>query len=184
MFSFRTFSFRTKVGCTIVLLCSLSCPLVAIADTVNSLGHDLKPALGKPASVSNKIASFYGTGLPRGSGSVAAGKILYDSRCAACHGIDGQQPGNQLVGGVSSLATNSPLKTVGSYWPYAMTLFDYIGRAMPYNEQKTLSANDTYAVTAYVLKLNGILDDDAALNEKNLSKVKMPNRAGFIELIQ
>ena len=85
---------------------------------------------------------------------------------------------------MGSLAGDRPLRTVGSFWPYATTLFDYIARSMPYNEQRTLSADEVYAVSAYVLKLNGILSDDAILNEKTLPKVKMPNREGFIELIK
>ncbi len=160
--------------------------LLVISSVVvgNELGHKLKPGLGKPAPVQVMVISPDGSGLPGGSGSVAAGKILYNLKCATCHGEDGTQAGNQLVGGMGSLAGDRPLRTVGSFWPYATTLFDYIARSMPYNEQRTLSADEVYAVSAYVLKLNGILSDDAILNEKTLPKVKMPNREGFIELIK
>ncbi len=181
----KMFLFRHDIVLVMALFVgSLSCSIPARADAVNQPGHNLKPQLGMPASVSVEVASPDGSGLPQGSGTVAAGKRLYDSRCAACHGTDGQQPGNQLVGGIGSLATNSPFKTVGSFWPYATTLFDYIARSMPYDEQKSLTADETYAVTAYVLNLNGILDEAAILHERNLPGVKMPNRAGFVELIQ
>jgi cytochrome c len=88
-------------------------------------------------------------------------------------------PGNALAGGRGSLATDRPNKTVGSYWPYATTLFDYINRAMPYGNEKLLSANEVYGVSAYVLFLNGILDDDESLDANALRAVVMPNREGF-----
>jgi len=91
-------------------------------------------------------------------------------------------PGNALVGGRGSLATSQPLKTIGSYWPYATTLFDYIARSMPYDQPKSLSADETYAVVAYLLWLNGILDSDTNLDSKGLVKVEMPNQKGFIDL--
>jgi len=146
------------------------------------LNHHLKPALGQAATINQTIVSPDGSGLPGGRGTVFEGKLLYDTKCASCHGIDGKQPGNQLAGGIGSITTERPLKTVGSYWPYATTLYDYIARAMPYNEQKSLSANEVYAITAYVLRLNGILDDDAFLDRENLPKLAMPNREGFVEL--
>ncbi|MEO2177611.1 MAG: c-type cytochrome [bacterium] len=179
---------RNVLVLTLFLAGGLTCTSVAKselanAEAANLPGHDIKPAMGKPVAVTAGTISADGSGLPQGSGTAGAGKTVYESRCAACHGIDGLQPGNQLVGGIGSLATNRPVKTVGSFWPYATTLFDYIARAMPYNEQKSLSADDTYAVTAYVLMLNGILDDEAVLNEKNLHTVSMPNRSGFVELV-
>ena len=150
-----------------------------------TLGHMLKPGLGQPVTdFTGSIVSADGSGLPAGSGTVVEGKSVYGKHCAACHGIDGQLPGNQLAGGIGSLATGRPLKTVGSYWPYATTLFDYIARAMPYDQEKMLSADETYAVTAYVLRLNSILDDEARLDEITLPQIKMPNQDGFIELIK
>ena len=114
-----------------------------------TLGHMLKPGLGQPVTnFTGSIVSADGSGLPAGSGTVVEGKSVYGKHCAACHGIDGQLPGNQLAGGIGSLATGRPLKTVGSYWPYATTLFDNIARAMPYDQEKMLSADETYAVTA------------------------------------
>ncbi|MFT7129151.1 MAG: cytochrome c5 [Gammaproteobacteria bacterium] len=143
----------------------------------------LKPNLGRPApDYEGSIASPDGSGLPKGKGSVAEGKRIYTSQCAACHGEDGTLAANPLVGGVGSLASPKPLKTVGSYWPYATTLVDYIARAMPYNREKSLSPNEVYAVTAYVLRLNGIVNKDETLDASSVLKVKMPNSAGFIEL--
>jgi hypothetical protein len=149
----------------------------------DNLGHNLKPDLGQPApNYKGTIVSPDGSGLPKGRGSVAEGKLIYASRCADCHGEDGRLAANPLVGGMGSLASSKPLKTVGSYWPYATTLVDYIARAMPYDQEKSLNANEVYAVTAYVLRLNGIVNDDAILDAGSIVKVKMPNSAGFIEL--
>jgi len=148
------------------------------------LGHDLKPALGKVAKIEETVVSPDGSGLPAGQGSVSEGRILYKAKCASCHGDDGKQPGNQIAGGIGSIATARPIRTVGSYWPYATTLYDYIARAMPYNEQKSLSANEVYAITAYVLNLNEIIDDEASLSRETLPGLEMPNRAGFVELIK
>jgi cytochrome c len=122
-----------------------------------------------------------GTGLPQGSGTVARGKEVYRDNCEACHGPKGEGGiKDRLVGGEGSLASNKPLKTVGSYWPYATTPFDYIRRAMPYPIPGSLSADDTYAVTAYVLSLNGIVPADAKVDQESLPKIKMPNRDGFV----
>jgi len=167
------------------ILSFLSANSTSGLDEETTLGHILKPGLGQPlVNFTGSIVSADGSGLPAGSGTVVEGKSLYRKHCAACHGVDGQLPGNQLAGGVGSLATNRPLKTVGSYWPYATTLFDYIARAMPYNQEKMLSADETYALTAYVLRLNSIVDDEVMLDEITLPQVKMPNRDGFVELIK
>jgi len=150
----------------------------------NQLSSELLPALGVVITdASPSIVSPDGSGLPKGSGSVFAGEQLYKVKCAACHGIDGRQKGNQLVGGRGSLATQRPMKTVGSFWPYATTLYDYIARAMPYDQQKSLSADEVYALTAYVLKLNDILQHSDSLDQDSLPLVEMPNRNGFVELL-
>ena len=94
-----------------------------------------------------------GSGLPAGSGAVTKGKELYDAQCAACHGFDGRLRGNALAGGEGTLASSNALKTVGSYWPFATTLFDYIKRAMPYGNEKSLSDDEVYAVTAYGISM-------------------------------
>ncbi|HVY04394.1 MAG TPA: cytochrome c [Burkholderiales bacterium] len=122
-----------------------------------------------------------GAGLPPGQGSVAQGTLVFAQKCAACHGNRGQGgPMDKLTGGNASLASPIPIKTIGSYWPYATTLFDYVRRAMPFNAPQSLSSDETYAVVAYVLHLNGIVAGDATLDANSLPAIAMPNRDGFI----
>jgi S-disulfanyl-L-cysteine oxidoreductase SoxD len=122
-----------------------------------------------------------GSNLPPGSGSVERGRVVFSEQCVACHGDSGQGGvGDRLVGGQGTLATPKPIRTVGSYWPYASTLFDYIRRAMPQNAPQSLSNEDVYAVSAYILSLNGIVPADAVLDAKTLAAIKMPNRDGFV----
>ncbi|WP_441228405.1 c-type cytochrome [Tardiphaga sp. 20_F10_N6_6] len=122
-----------------------------------------------------------GKGLPDGTGSVTRGKLVYEDNCSACHGVKGNDGiKDRLFGGQGSLASNTPLKTVGSFWPYATTLFDYIHRAMPYQAPGSLSTDDTYAVAAYILSLNGVLPANGKLDKHSLPNIKMPNRDGFI----
>jgi len=122
-----------------------------------------------------------GTGLPEGSGTVAAGREVFAARCSKCHGEKGEGAvGPVLVGGQGTLATAKPLKTVGSYWPYATTVWDYINRAMPFDQPGLLKAPEVYAVVAYILNLNGIVANDQVMDAKSLPKVKMPNRDGFV----
>ena len=122
-----------------------------------------------------------GSNLPPGSGSVSHGSEVFGQQCAACHGAKGEGGvGDRLVGGQGTLGTPKPVHTVGSYWPYAPTLFDYIRRAMPQNAPQSLSNDDVYAVSAYILSLNGLLPADAALDAKSLAAIKMPNRNMFV----
>ncbi|TMH27342.1 MAG: cytochrome c [Betaproteobacteria bacterium] len=122
-----------------------------------------------------------GAGLPAGSGTAREGLKVYEQHCLACHGAKGVgKPADALAGGIGSLATKTPLRTVGSYWPYSTTLFDYVRRAMPLNNPLSLSDADVYAVSAYVLFLNGIIAEDTVMNAQTLPQVKMPNREGFI----
>ena len=122
-----------------------------------------------------------GSNLPPGSGTVAHGREVFEQQCAACHGEKGEGGvGDRLVGGQGTLASAKPIKTVGSYWPYAPTLFDYIRRAMPQNAPQSLSNEDVYAVAAYILNMNGLLPADATLDAKSLSAIKMPNRTMFV----
>ena len=115
-----------------------------------------------------------GSNLPPGSGSVARGKIVFSEQCAACHGADGQGGlGDRLVGGQGTLASAKPVRTVGSYWPYAPTLFDYIRRAMPQNAPQSLSNEDVYAVSAYSPS-NSLVPPTA--RRQALAAIKMPNR--------
>ena len=121
-----------------------------------------------------------GTGLPPGSGTVAQGKALYDRLGATCHGANGEGgTAPALVGGIGSLNTDTPVKTVGSYWPYATTLYDYIHRAMPADAPQSLQPDEVYALCAYLLYLNGIVPADAVLDAQSLPQVVMPNHAGF-----
>jgi S-disulfanyl-L-cysteine oxidoreductase SoxD len=123
-----------------------------------------------------------GAGLPPGSGTAAQGEAVFTAKCQACHGEKAAgQPNDVLVGGIGSLAPDKvPVKTVGSYWPYATTLFDYIRRAMPFQESKSLTGDEVYAVSAYILNLNGIVGTNDVLDAQSLPKVRMPNRNGFI----
>jgi S-disulfanyl-L-cysteine oxidoreductase SoxD len=121
-----------------------------------------------------------GEGLPAGSGTASAGADVYRQHCLACHGESGIGGSNdQLAGGQGSLATEHPQKTIGSYWPYAPTLFDYIRRAMPYPTPGSLSNDELYAVTAYLLYLNEIIDQDTIVDKASLPTIEMPNRNGF-----
>ena len=123
-----------------------------------------------------------GAGLPPGRGTAIEGEAIYVAKCQACHGEKGAgRPNDALVGGKGSLeAGKPPVKTVGSYWPYATTLFDYIRRAMPFTESKALTNDEVYAVSAYILSLNEIIGKEDVLDAQSLPKVRMPNRDGFI----
>ena len=142
--------------------------------------------LGRPAVESeikawNIDVSPSGEGLPPGSGSVQQGAQVYAVKCSSCHGptaVEG--PMDRLVGGKGTLATQQPIKTVGSYWPYATTLYDYIHRAMPFNAPQSLTSDEVYAVAAWLLHQNGILPEDAVLDARSLAAIQMPNRKGFV----
>lgn len=122
-----------------------------------------------------------GRGLPPGSGEAAAGAEIYAVKCVACHGEKGEGgPNDRLVGGQGTLTALDQVRTVGSYWPYATTVFDYIRRAMPFQAPESLTDDEVYALTAYLLALNGIIDEDDVMNARTLPKVRMPNRDGFI----
>ena len=144
------------------------------------------PSLGTPASP-EEIARYdisippSGAGLPKGSGSAREGAKVYEQKCLACHGAKGVgKPADALAGGQGTLASNAPRRTVGSYWPYATTLFDYVRRAMPLTAPLSLSDDEVYAVSAYVLYLNGVIVEDVAMDAQSLPQVKMPNRDGFV----
>jgi S-disulfanyl-L-cysteine oxidoreductase SoxD len=144
------------------------------------------PNLGKPISPED-LASWDisvgpdGKGLPPGSGTAKDGEAVFMAKCQACHGAKGAgQPNDRLVGGQGSLPGDKPpVKTVGSFWPYATTLFDYVRRAMPFNQSKSLTNDEVYAVAAYVLNLNGVIGETDVINAQTLPNVKMPNRDGF-----
>jgi cytochrome c len=143
------------------------------------------PHLGVPASPAD-IAAWdisidpSGAGLPPGSGTASAGASVYQAKCIACHGEKGAgKPSDQLVGGQGTLRDAAPVRTVGSYWPYATTLFDYIRRAMPWPQPQSLTPDELYSLTAYILFLNGIVGETDAMNATTLPKVAMPNRDNF-----
>lgn len=122
-----------------------------------------------------------GAGLPPGSGSVAVGRAIYEARCASCHGAGGVgASAPALVGGAGTLATRRPVRTIGSFWPYATTVYDYIYRAMPWDRPMSMAPDEVYAVTAYLLNANKLVPDDAVMDAKTLPAVRMPNRDGFV----
>jgi len=122
-----------------------------------------------------------GAGLPPGTGSAAQGREIFLAKCSACHGENGEgTPMDRLAGGQGTLATDKPVKTVGSYWPYATTLFDYVRRTMPFTSPQSLSNDEVYSLTAYLLSLNGIVPSDAVMDAKALPRVEMPNRKSFV----
>ena len=122
-----------------------------------------------------------GRGLPAGSGTVAAGATVYAAKCQSCHGEKGAgKPNDQLAGGQGTLASPTPVRTIGSYWPYATTVFDYVRRAMPYQQPQSLTNDEVYAVTAYLLHLNGLIAENEVMNARTLPHVSMPNRSNFI----
>jgi len=145
------------------------------------------PDLGTPidtADVSefDLIVGPDGDGLPLGSGNADSGKAVYEARCQACHGVEGEGTiGNTRLVGGNMQSVENPLRTVGSFWPHATTLFDFIRRAMPADAPKSLSNEEVYQVTAYVLFLNGIVDQAFNVNKDSLPAIAMPNRNGFVD---
>jgi S-disulfanyl-L-cysteine oxidoreductase SoxD len=153
---------------------------------ISSVCEAQHPNLGRPLSPEeiNKLDMTVapdGSGLPAGSGSVSAGAKVYAEKCQSCHGPKGQGgPQDQLTGGVGTIASDKPVKTPVSYWPSATTIFDYARRAMPLQSPQSLTNDEVYAVTAYILSIDGIVPQDAVLDAKSLPQVKMPNRDGFV----
>lgn len=167
-----------------LMLVALSLSIALLPTALNATG--VGSGLGQPASPSdisswNDDTSPSGN-LPPGRGSVAQGQQIYATQCSACHGDKGQGgPMDKLVGGVGTLDTKAPVKTVGSYWPYATTIFDYVRRAMPFNAPGTLNNDQVYAVTAYLLYMNGVVPQSAVMNGRSLAAVRMPNHDNFVQ---
>lgn len=122
-----------------------------------------------------------GAGLPPGQGDVQQGAAIFADKCAGCHGAHGEgKPMDQLVGGFGTIFEAKPQKTIGSFWPYATTLFDYVRRAMPFDAPQSLTPDQVYAVSAYLLYLNHLIAEDVVLDAASLPKIKMPNRDNFV----
>ncbi len=151
-----------------------------------SMAEESRYGLGKPATEADIKAwdidiAPNGVGLPYGRGTVQQGATLYAVKCAACHGPTGTEgPNDRLVGGQGSLATDHPIKTIGSYWPYVTTLYDYIFRAMPFTAPQSLTPDEVYSLVAWLLHQNGIIEKDAVMDARTLPTIRMPNRDGFI----
>lgn len=164
------------------------CAAVLCAAFVGSAATTHTYPFGSPASKkiieswNDDVNGLTGAGLPPGSGTVSQGQAVYEQRCAACHGDFGEGAGRYpvLAGGQGTLTSDRPVKTVGSYWPYAPTLFDYIRRAMPFPAPGTLTNDQVYGIVAYILNLNNVVPSNALMNARTLAAVKMPNRNGFI----
>ena len=123
-----------------------------------------------------------GLGAPVGTGNAFDGEEIYAERCASCHGDFGEAVDNWpvLVGGADTLDGHDPVKTTGSYWPYASTMYDYIYRAMPFGEAQSLTADETYQIVAFLLYMNDIIDDEFEVSHENIGTIEMPNRNGFM----
>lgn len=162
------------------------CAMQQVAETAPAPHPGVK--FGKPITNADiapwdiDIRATDGKGLPAGRGTVAEGKTVYDAKCVACHGADakGGPVYGSMVGGIGSFTTNARVLTPGSMYPYAPILFDYIRRSMPMDRPQTLTANEVYAVSAYILNLNGIIPAGAVMDQTTLAQVQMPNRNGFI----
>jgi mono/diheme cytochrome c family protein len=166
---------RIALFLPVAALCLM--PAVCNAQSPN-LGRQLTPEEVRKIDIT---ISPDGRGLPAGSGSVSAGAAIYAKSCQVCHGAQGAgKPQDQLTGGLGTLASGKPVKTPASYWPAATTLFDYVRRAMPITAPQSLTNDEVYAVTAYILSIDGIVPADAVLDAKSLPRVKMPNKDGFI----
>ncbi len=162
--------------------------IVVLLALFSAFGHADKPGLGVPISeldVGALTVFSTGAGLPAGQGDVDGGKRLYEKRCIACHGVGGQGGINdQLSGGHVGLDAVPSARTIGSFWPYAPPLFDYVRRAMPFAEPGTLQDDEVYALVAYLLFVNGIVAEDTILDAEKLSRVSMPNRDRFFSEFQ
>lgn len=151
-------------------------------DTANAQALDLgREALPEEVAAWDIDIRPDGAGLPEGGGNVVMGEELFTDQCASCHGDFGEAVGRWpvLAGGFDTLDGEDPVKTVGSYWPYLSTVYDYVNRAMPFGNAQSLSADETYAITAYLLYLNDLVDEDFELSKANFGQVRLPNEENF-----
>jgi S-disulfanyl-L-cysteine oxidoreductase SoxD len=160
------------------LLTSIVPPAIAMAGGSYGIGRTATPEeiAGWDIDISPD-----GAGLPAGHGGAAEGRSIYDEKCAACHGAHGEgKPMDRLAGGFGTVFDAKSERTVGSFWPYATTLYDYVRRAMPFDAPQSLTPDQVYAVCAYVLYLNKLVPQDAVLDAQTLPKIEMPNRSHFV----
>src|SRR5688572_19197162 len=177
------FTRKRAVLTAVAAACLAGCAAEPMGGATPTRGPNLG-VTATPAEIAQVDISIppSGAGLPSGSGDARAGAKVYAAKCESCHGAKGAgKPADPLVGGKGTLASANPVRTVGSYWPHATTLFDYTRRAMPVTAPRTLTNDEVYAVTAYVLFINGIISEDQTMNSQTLPAVKMPNRDGFID---
>ena len=174
---------QRKTRCLLLTLLAifLSALQSAGASAEKPLGSHQIPALGVAAPANyESVVMPDGKGLPKGSGDVDSGATIYARTCASCHGSKGEKAGVPLVGGRGTLDSKNPIKTVGSYWPYASTVYDYVYRAMPFGEAQSLTHDETYQVVAYILNMSDVIDDEFVLSNETIGSVKMPNQNGFM----
>jgi mono/diheme cytochrome c family protein len=175
---YRTSIERALAGCLLVLACGCTSTQRKVE----------APKLGMPVTaeaVAREALNVFpdGRGLPDGRGSVTEGALLFAKHCAACHGRDGRGgSADELAGASRPLHHPDADKTIGSYWPYATTVFDFIRRAKPMNAPGTLDANEVYALSAWLLHVNGVIAADLVMDAQTLPAVRMPNRNGFIRI--
>ena len=165
--------------CSVFFLILAHVPLIANSQESVRLGI---PVTEEDLLEFDLIAPPDGSGFPPGGGTAQDGKQIYDVNCAVCHGASGEgTSGNTVIVGGDMQSEGPPLRTVGSYWPYASTLFDFIRRAMPATAPKSLTNEQVYQVTAYVLFMNDIIEEDTQINGDTISEIDMPNANGFID---
>ena len=162
-----------------------ACVIVIGAALCWSAAFAQGPKLGKPineAEVSGWDINVLpdGTGLPPGSGTAAEGARIYAAKCAACHGQDGKGGSNAKLAGGEAIKTIDAEKTIANFWPYSTTIFDYVRRTMPWRQPRSLTNDEVYALTAYILSLNRLISANDTMNSQTLPKVRMPNRDGFV----
>jgi S-disulfanyl-L-cysteine oxidoreductase SoxD len=164
---------------------SLLVPFMALAACGAAMAQSPTYKVGRPPTEAelrawDNVVGPDGKELPPGAGSAVEGSKVYTAKCSYCHGQTGTEgPAPRLIGGVDSVSTRNPVLTLGSYWPFATTVWDYINRSMPRDAEGSLAPDQVYAVTAFLLYKNGIIKENDVLDAKTLLKVQMPNRFGF-----
>ncbi|BFU96911.1 MAG: putative sulfite oxidase cytochrome subunit [Nitrospira sp.] len=170
---------------SMVVICSLAIALGGVWTgwSAEERGYGVgRPATDEEIRAWDIDVNSTGEGLPPGQGTVKQGAHVFASKCAVCHGPTGiEGPKDKLVGGQNTLTAAKPLKTIGSYWPYATTLYDYIHRAMPFTAPQSLTPDETYSVVAWLLFQNKIIAEDTVINAQTLPTIHMPNRNGFVQ---